>query len=98
MFLEFQARAQPGDDEQANRGLMINLAHKLFNSKIVRRTHCSPFVLANIIAQMFVYHFGPIPGGGVVLVPHRANAESPYKLLGACFFVSRSNFRMKALV
>lgn len=37
---------------------------------------------------MFIYHFGPLQGGGVVLVPHRGQPNAPYRLLGACFFVS----------
>lgn len=40
------------------------------------------------IEKMFIYHFGPLQGGGVVLVPHRGQPNAPYRLLGACFFVS----------
>ncbi|KAI5455043.1 hypothetical protein NCC49_002316 [Naganishia albida] len=39
-------------------------------------------------ALMFIYHFGPLQGGGVVLVPHRGQPNAPYRLLGACFFTS----------
>ncbi|KAJ9105179.1 hypothetical protein QFC19_003639 [Naganishia cerealis] len=39
-------------------------------------------------ALMFIYHFGPSPGCGVVLVPHRGQPNAPYRLLGACFFTN----------
>ncbi|KAJ9124159.1 hypothetical protein QFC22_000956 [Naganishia vaughanmartiniae] len=39
-------------------------------------------------ALMFIYHFGPAQGLGVVLVPHRGQPNAPYRLLGACFFTT----------
>jgi len=36
--------------------------------------------------KMFIYAFGPVAGGGVVVVPHKSQ-NGTYRLLGACFFV-----------
>jgi hypothetical protein len=40
--------------------------------------------------KMFIYAFGPVPGGGVVVVPHKSQ-NGTYRLLGACFFVSSAD-------
>jgi hypothetical protein len=87
-FVEFRPFVEEGGDVTKNAFMVQQFANKLANSALVRLRTASRLVL--IAIQMFIYHFGPLPGCGVVLVPHRAQPNAPYRLLGACFFVSRT--------
>ncbi|KAJ9117146.1 hypothetical protein QFC20_000289 [Naganishia adeliensis] len=80
-FVEFRPFVEDGGDVAKNAFMVQQFANKLANSALQR-------VANDEIEKMFIYHFGPLQGGGVVLVPHRGQPNAPYRLLGACFFTS----------
>lgn len=89
-FVEFRPFVEDGGDVAKNAFMVQQFANKLANSALVCVSWISfkESVADNEIEKMFIYHFGPLQGGGVVLVPHRGQPNAPYRLLGACFFVS----------
>lgn len=86
-FVEFRPFVEEGGDVTKNAFMVQQFANKLANSALVR-SWIKAATGAHKVIQMFIYHFGPLPGCGVVLVPHRGQPNAPYRLLGACFFVS----------